>query len=276
MALSASFALIAEREATNEGKSGMKFFQGFLASILLVLSVGRSFASQTEERFEPESGRSYRYLLYLPPGVEDSDKKLPVILYLHGASCRGDDLNKLKRYGLPQRVERHPGFPFIVISPQCSSGGSWDNPKSLIALVDDVVAHYNGDKDRVYLTGMSLGGAGVWATALAFPSRFAAIAPVCAPAPESRYGSLEDLIRVPTWIFHGTADSVIPPSGSIAAAAHLKSAGGTPILSMLEGRTHGIAEVFDREDLYAWFLEHRRSDALNSRGGHPIRRKHKG
>src|SRR5262249_12704719 len=158
-----------------------------------------------------------------------------VILYLHGASCRGSDLNKLKRYGLPWRVERHPGFPFIVVSPQCPSGGSWDDPKALIALLDDVIANYNGDKDRVYVTGMSRRGAGTWAPASAYPDRFAAIAPVCAPAPEERFGSLEGLVAMPTWIFHGTADTVIPPAGSISAAHRLEVLGGRPTLTMLEG-----------------------------------------
>lgn len=227
--------------------------------------------AQTEERFEPDSGRAYHYLLYLPPGSDDADKKLPVILYLHGASCRGDDLNKLKRYGLPWYVGKHGEFPFIVISPQCKSGGSWDDPKSLIALVDDVIAEHNGDPDRVYLTGMSLGGAGTWATALAYPDRFAAIAPVCAPPPEERFGPLEGLTNLPIWVFHGTADTVIPPKGSIEAVARLKDAGGEPILSMLEGRTHGIAEVFNRQDLFDWFLAHRRVPTPASRGGHLIR-----
>ncbi len=245
--------------------------------LLLVFSLGTARATETEERFTPEHGRGYRYLLFVPPGAEESEKKLPVILYLHGASCRGSDLNKLKRYGLPQRLDRHENLPFIVISPQCNAGGSWDDPKSLIALVDDVIANYNGDKDRVYLTGMSLGGAGVWATALAFPDRFAAIAPVCAPAPETRYGSIADLSRVPTWIFHGTDDNVIPPKGSVQAAASMRSSGGEPTLTMLEGRGHGIVEVFDREDLFTWFLAHRlNAGSRASRGGKPVIRHKKG
>jgi len=249
---------------------------GIAKRLWLVLTATLAFSlalpAQTEQTFKPEQGRGYRYLLYLPSGVEESEEKPPVILYLHGASCRGSDLNKLKRYGLPWHVDRHKDFPFIVISPQCPSGGAWDDPDALIALVDHVIASHNGDKDRVYLTGMSLGGAGVWATALAYPNRFAAIAPVCAPAPETRYGSMDVLSHVPTWIFHGTEDNIIPPSGSMAAAKSLRAVGGEPTLSLLEGRNHGIAEVFNRDDLYSWFLEHKRQPMLASRGGAIIRK----
>ena len=118
------------------------------------------------------------YLLFLPEGYESSgEKKWPLMLFLHGAGESGNDLEKVKLHGPPKIVGHKKDFPFIVVSPQ-SPGRGW-NPDTLNALLDDVVAHNRVDPDRVYLTGLSMGGFGTWALAAAHPDRFAAIAPIC-------------------------------------------------------------------------------------------------
>src|SRR4051794_4322852 len=123
------------------------------------------------------------YLLYLPPEYgKDPKKTWPVILFLHGSGEKGDgksEINKVKLHGPPKVVEHKKDFPFIVISPQCPTDQRGWRPEPLAALVDDVLANYKADPDRVYLTGLSLGGFGTWSLAARHPDKFAAIAPIC-------------------------------------------------------------------------------------------------
>src|SRR5205823_3941888 len=113
----------------------------------------------------------------------------------------GDDLALVRRAGLPPVVERKEDFPFIVVAPQ-SPGRGW-NPEALDALLDEVVSHYKVDKDRIYLTGLSMGGFGTWTLAAAHPGRFAAIAPICGGGDPKQADRLKGL---PTWVFHGAKD----------------------------------------------------------------------
>ncbi|GAI28759.1 unnamed protein product, partial [marine sediment metagenome] len=101
------------------------------------------------------------------------------------AGERGSDLKKVKVHGPPKIVENRKDFPFIVVSPQCPTGDWWtDKVEVLINLLDDIVARYKVDKERIYLTGLSMGGYGTWSLASAHPERFAAIAPICGRALE--------------------------------------------------------------------------------------------
>src|SRR2546423_12552263 len=105
---------------------------------------------------------SLRYLLYLPEAYDkDSGKHWPLILFLHGSGVRGDDPELLKREGLTKKLESWPDCPFIVVSPQCPAGLAWFfKLDALIALLDKIEQNYRVDRQRVYLTGLSLGGNG--------------------------------------------------------------------------------------------------------------------
>ena len=151
-----------------------------LSAALLPAVASRADDPQQEKSFEKEIviKIKYNYLLYLPPDYEKSDKPFPLVLFLHGAGETGTDVSKVKSNGPPKLIAGGKNFPFIVVSPQ-SPGMGW-NPEALNALLDDVIAHYRVDKDRVYVTGLSMGGGGTLALASAYPDRFAAIAPICA------------------------------------------------------------------------------------------------
>src|SRR4030066_1336392 len=121
-----------------------------------------------------------QYLLFLPEGYENKQQRWPMILFLHGAGERGNDLNLVKKHGLPKIIEQQKDFPFIVVSPQCPQGQWWtEKVEVLINLLDEIVNRYNVDTERIYLTGLSMGGYGTWTLAAAYPERFAAIAPIC-------------------------------------------------------------------------------------------------
>src|SRR5438067_11719457 len=138
------------------------------------------------------------YLLFLPEGYsKDTDKKWPLMLFLHGAGERGSDVNKVKVHGPPKIVEKRKDFPFIVVSPQCPAD-SWWRAFELLSLLDEIQKDYRVDPDRVYLTGLSMGGFGTWELASQAPQRFAAIAPICGGGNPALARRIKDL---PIWVF---------------------------------------------------------------------------
>jgi predicted peptidase len=196
------------------------------------------------------------YLLFLPQSYgEDPEKKWPLILFLHGAGERGDDLERIKVHGIPKIVERQPDFPFVCISPQCPENSTWMNHHlALKALLDDVLTTYAIAPDRVYLTGLSIGGYGTWNLALAFSWSFAAIAPICGGGMP---GWLEGLKDVPVWAFHGADDPVVPVEESQSMVNALREIGGDVKLTIYPGVGHDSwTQTYDNPELYEWFLKH--------------------
>lgn len=198
---------------------------------------------------------SYEYLLFFPKQYE-TRKKWPLILFLHGSGERGSNLNDVKRHGVAKIVENQPEFPFIVVSPQCPRGQYWSVPL-LITLVDEAIAAYNVNLERIYLTGLSMGGYGTWRLAAAQPDRFAAIAPVCGGGkPEEAY-KLKDL---PVWVFHGAMDRIVPFSESEKMVTALKAGGGNVKFTVYPNTDHDSwTETYNNPALYDWFLQHQRS-----------------
>ena len=103
------------------------------------------------------------YILYLPTEYEETDRSFPLVLFLHGAGERGDDLEKIKLHGIPKLINEGRTFPFICIAPQCPNDGYWDRPEyvsSLISLTREVEGEHRVDSNRIYGTGLSMGGLG--------------------------------------------------------------------------------------------------------------------
>jgi predicted peptidase len=220
-----------------------------------VVSESQLFQS-FEAKLEKLVGASY--LLYLPEGYEKSgDKKWPLILFLHGAGERGDDLNQVAVHGPPKIVQSKKDFPFVVVSPQCPNGTFWSNDV-LLALLDHVTKEHAIDEDRVYLTGLSMGGYGTWSLAAVAPQRFAAIAPICGGG--SRIWAFA-LGKMPAWVFHGAKDPVVPLDESERMVEALKRMNGPVKFTVYPEADHDSwTETYDNEELYKWFLSHRRSD----------------
>jgi len=240
---------------------------------LLILSVcglsGRSMAArsksgsggQSEQMFQKEITKkvSLKYLLYLPKGYgEKKDQKWPLILFLHGAGERGDDLNLVKKHGPPKLVDQGKEFPFLVVSPQCPTSSWWpEQIDALIALLDEVQSKYAIDADRVYVTGLSMGGFGTWSLATRYPERFAAIAPICGGGDRYLAGRLKN---VPVWAFHGAKDPTVPVQASKDMVEALRKAGGDVQLTIYPEAQHDSwTETYNNPKLYEWFLSHRRN-----------------
>ena len=153
-----------------------------IALSLLLLITGSLFAAsvQTQQSITLQKKREVtaRFLLYLPEGYQDKrESKWPLMLFLHGAGERGDNLNRVKVHGPPKMVEQGQEFPFIIVSPQCPKNQRWDDAM-LTVLLDHICKEYRVDTSRLYLTGLSMGGYGSWSLGMALCDRLAAIAPI--------------------------------------------------------------------------------------------------
>lgn len=191
------------------------------------------------------------YLVFEPV----AKKPWPMILFLHGAGERAEEIENLCDLGPMGYARRNPGVPFLVAMPHCDELTDWD-PLMLMALIDELCGKYPIDEDRIYLTGFSMGGAGTWELAMDHPGRFAAIAPVCGRAIPLLVGRLW---RKPVWIFHGEKDEVVPVDISRKMAEYLESMGNTNVrLTVYPDEGHHIWErVYNDPGLYKWCLEHR-------------------
>ncbi|MGI6374802.1 MAG: dienelactone hydrolase family protein [Anaerolineae bacterium] len=216
--------------------------------------------SQTTCRLEKPITRvvTLDYWLHLPPGYEDGGE-WPLILFLHGAGERGSDLQLLKKHPLPAMLDAPDAdLPFIVVSPQCPLEGWWSMmTPDLVALLDDIEARYRVDRQRVYLTGLSMGGFGAWALAIAAPERFAAIAPICGGYHGPTW-FVRALQGVPVWAFHGAQDPVVPLEMTERLVDTLREAGGDVRLTVYPELEHDSWTVtYHNPALYDWFLSHR-------------------
>lgn len=200
----------------------------------------------------PRITGAYRHLLFLP---RTPARAFPLILFLHGVHERGDDLDLVRRHGPLRTAAKSTGFPFAVVAPQCPSGQYWSPPR-LGVLLDQVLAEHPLDPDRVYLTGLSMGGHAAWSLAVDQPHRFAAVAPICGHGDPRRAGRMR---RLPIWAFHGEADPVVPLAASRAMVDAVRRCGGEARLTVYRGAGHDAwTRAYRDADLYGWFLAHRR------------------
>lgn len=232
----------------------MKFLLIISLSIINMISLYSQQEKQTPHDFQKEITLTLtaNYLLYLPTDYNNANKDFPLVLFLHGAGERGTDIEKVKIHGLPKLINQGKDFPFIVVSPQCPEDIFW-NVDVLIALLDEIVNNYRVDTNRIYVTGLSMGGHGTWELAMRQPNRFAALAPVCGWADTSKACSIA---HIPTWVFHGAKDEVVPVKAAEDMVKALKNCGSDVKLTIYSEANHDSwTETYNNEDLYKWFLE---------------------
>ncbi len=221
---------------------------------------------------EETSQDEMRYLLYLPEGYwEDPDKLWPMIFFLHGAGDEDFDSTHVLSMGLPAVLhlgEQPEDFPFVVVSPQAFPGSTWwtgDTLAILNALLGEVSEAYQVDPDRVYLTGLSMGGYGSWFLATAYPERFAAMVSVSGSGYRTNFIPEEEtlckLSDIPVWAIHGTQDVISAPETSKLFTSALQvTCGGEVKWTQYEDVGHGGAyeRAYRDPALYAWMLEQSR------------------
>jgi len=206
--------------------------------------------------------RELDYLLSLPLQYDEEDTEWPLILFLHGAGERGDNLELLKKHGIPRVVSEMSDFPFITVSPQCPENDWWLNRlQDLRFLLESIIKQYRVDPSAIYLTGLSMGGFGTWHMAVEYPDLFSAIAPICGGGlgilgfPE-RVINIKDL---PVWAFHGEKDNIVSVEESRILVKTLKEAGGNAMLKIYPDAGHDSwTETYSDPELYEWFMSKRK------------------
>jgi len=213
---------------------------------------GQQQETQLETPFEIEMD----YLLYLPRNYQERES-WPVLLFLHGAGERGDDLELVKKHGPPKLISEGRDFPFIVVSPQCPEERWWESVE-LVALLNEVAGQYNVDEDRIDVTGLSMGGFGTWRLAFFAPERLAAIAPICGGG--EKYWARR-FAHLPVWAFHGAKDKGVPVERSEQMIDALRKNGGKPKFTVYPEAGHDAwTETYDNPELYDWLLKQKREE----------------
>jgi len=245
----------------------MKIFLKIILRFIFVVYIATLFACsqkitvrenkntrQTENNYKPliNSKLGLNYLLYLPLNY-DVKEKLPLLLFLHGAGSKGNDLKLIKQIGLPRLIEDGKDFPFIIVSPQCPENEWWTTQlTSLEMLINNICENYKVDESKIYVTGLSMGGYGTWAIAIKNPNRFAAIIPICGG------GDVEnicDIGKLPVWTFHGAKDNVVPISETKNLVDKLKSCGGNVEFTIYPNARHDAwTETYNNDKIYEWLL----------------------
>jgi predicted peptidase len=227
-----------------------------LLCLVSILSAGAAEPKQSAAKLQKQVPIELDYLLYLPDDY-DQKKEWPLVVFLHGAGERGDELDRVKIHGPPKLIEQGKSFPAIVVSPQCSSGGWWSSQLlEVSALIDEIVDKYNVDESRIYLTGLSMGGFGTWSLAAYAPDRFAAIMPICGGGERLVARALKD---TPTWVFHGAKDPIVPLERSETMVEALKRMKGNVKFTIYPDALHDSwTETYDNPEVWDWLFEQKR------------------
>ena len=202
----------------------------------------------------------YQYLSYTPTDyITDTLKLWPLIIYLHGGSDRGTDLNKLYSQGIPDQIHRGREFPFVIISPQCPEHIRWSTDNWFENFYSDIISKYRIDTNRVYLTGMSLGGSGTWYLAAKYPDIFTAIAPMSGFTSHMDFidNNIDKLTNISIWAFHGKTDNVVPFEETERIIKKLEGINRNILFTIEPEIGHWINWlVYPNQELYDWFLKH--------------------
>lgn len=237
-------------------------------------------AADVRERFEARTfsdaaGEKLNYRL-LKPLDYNKETKYPLVVFLHGAGERGSDNFKQLVHGMAdfasdEAMKKHPAF---VIAPQCPDGKQWVNVswsadshkmpekaaeplQQTIDLVDSLAKEFSIDPNRIYITGLSMGGYGTWDAAQRWPDKFAAAAPVCGGGDAE---SVKQIKSLPIWAFHGGADGVVRPKRSRDMIEALKKAGGSPKYTEYKDVGHDSwSATYRNPEFHDWLFAQKRT-----------------
>lgn len=208
---------------------------------------------------------TYPFWLNMPKEVK-TDSLLPILVFLHGRSLSGNDLNKVKRYGVLQEIGRGRKIPGIVVAPQVKVGQSWE-PDKILEVIRYVQSQYATDSTRIYVMGMSLGGYGTLHFAGKYPEKVAGAVALCGGGNPSDGCRLAD---VPLWIQHGKLDQAVPIAESEKMVKAIQDCNGGKCLTykVHEKWGHGdLYRIFEQDGTYDWLFSQRKAQNGWREGG---------
>lgn len=219
------------------------------------------------------------YQVYVPLGY-DGHRKLPVILFLHGSGERGSDGIKQTQVGMPSQIRWHRDwFDAIVVMPQSPDDSVFRGPVAdgAFAALEKSVKEFHGDRQRLYVTGLSMGGYGVWQQVVDHPGVYAAAVAVCGGVTPSNdmqnlyvttkgddpFAYVAERARgLPVWLFHGAVDDVVPVKQSRALVQAMRAQGTTVRYTEYADVGHGAWDrAYAEEELWTWLFAQRLAPA---------------
>lgn len=227
----------------------------FLLSIICITGIAQS--KMVAYRDTVKNG--YNFWVYTPESYDSTKADLPLVVFLHGNSLCGSDLNRVRRYGTLDAISMGRKINAVVLAPQ-NPGGPW-NPDRVMNVIDWVQENYSTDINRMYVIGMSLGGYGTFSVAAKYPERIAAAMALCGGS------NLKDhcgLTKLPLWIIHGTADQAVGVSESQKIVNAMIECGDTSrlLFDRMPGINHSdLAKMFYINLTYDWLFKHSLTDA---------------
>lgn len=230
--------------------------------------------------FRNAEGETLPYRLLLPQGY-DAQRVYPLVLFFHGAGERGTDneiqlVHGMVDFATDEAQQKHPCF---VVAPQCPEQQQWvDTPwtadqhtmpaeptaalRLSLELLTSLAEEFSIDADRLYVTGLSMGGFGVWDAIQRHPDRFAAALPICGGGDTEL---AKWIAHIPVWAFHGDSDPVVKPHRSRAMIEALRAAGGSPKYTEYPDVEHNSwTATYADPQVHAWLFAQRRGIAPRS------------
>jgi predicted peptidase len=196
------------------------------------------------------------YALHIPANAKE---KKPLIIFLHGSGEKGTDIEKVKVHGPFKYLKTHE-LDAYILAPQCPENEYW-NEEVLYRLILKIQKENNIDTNRIYLTGLSMGGWGAWNLAFAHPETFAALVPIAGFV--DRVPMIEDckIKNIPTRIFHGLLDDVVNVDYAITIYKKLKTCNANVQLTIFDDAGHDSwSKVYDNQEIYDWMFKQIKTD----------------
>lgn len=206
--------------------------------------------------FDNPMGKSFHYLKYTPKDVKG---KMPLLVFMHGAGERGEadgsEIELVARHGFFKQIRKYNSeFPFMMVGPQCPKNEYWGSYlESVNRFLDHIISENDIDTDRIYLTGLSMGGTATWLWALDSPQRFAAIAPVCGQGINWYAGKL---INMPVRVYHGDIDEVVSVHESVEMVSSINRKGGNATLKLFHGVKHNAWDYAYTDEMIEWLMQY--------------------
>ena len=206
-----------------------------------------------------DQSENVKYIIRFPDGYKNGDR-FPVIIFLHGAGSRGNDIHILKNNPYFNIINKHLEFPFITVAPQCSQNTWFDMFEQLKRFVFKIYDENFTDKNKIYLMGASMGGYGTWQLAMSLPELFAAIVPICGGG---MYWNASRLVNVPVWAFHGAKDTVVFKEESIKLVDAINKCGGKAKLTIYPENGHDAwSDTYNSQEVFHWLLSNTNKNIL--------------
>jgi len=249
-------------------------YKGLIMFVMILILFGCGKKETRYEAYSFKNGKDGKMLLYrlLKPTNYDKNVKYPLVIFLHGAGERGQDNMKQLMHGAKifETKVNLKKYPCFVIVPQCPEGQRWvevdwslekhimpENPSEpvnlLMELIDSFEKRYNVDENRIYVTGLSMGGFGTWDLIARYPNMFAAATPVCGGGDVT---TAKIIKNIPIWAFHGAIDKTVNPQRTRDMIKAIEDAGGNPQFTEYDSVAHNAWDkAYGDPKLLEWMFE---------------------